>query len=60
MNYKMYTWANRRIKELQNPELYPLGLALQYELDLLMSQVQEYEDAHDQLVVQEYDIQQEA
>lgn len=59
MNHRIYTWAVKRIKALQLPELQPLGIADQYELDVLMVQVQDYEDACNAEAVTEYDVRQD-
>lgn len=48
MTTEQYNFAISRIKELQNPALQPLGLALDWELNELMKQAAEYEDGHDQ------------
>lgn len=55
MNHRIYTWAVKRIKALQQPELQPLGIADQYELDVLMVQVQDYEDVCNAEAVTEYE-----
>lgn len=41
-----YNFAITRIKELQNPEIQPLGLQLGWELNELMKQVNDYENIH--------------
>ena len=48
MTTEQYDFAIAKIKELQNPALQPLGLALAWELNELMKQVAQYEDEHDQ------------
>jgi len=47
MTSAQYDFAIERIKLLQRPEFQPLGLALSYELDQLMSQTEQYESEHD-------------
>ena len=44
MTTEQYDWAQMRIKELQNPALQPLGLALSWELNDLMTECAVYED----------------
>ena len=51
MTTEQYDFAIARIKELQNPALQPLGLALSWELNELMKQTAEYEDEHNQEVL---------
>lgn len=46
MTTEQYTFATNRIKELLNPEIQPIGIALAWELNELMKQVNEYEDIH--------------
>ncbi len=58
MTTEQYNFAVKRIIELQNPALDPLGCALQYELDELMLQVQNFEDARDAEAVAEYEFMQ--
>jgi len=44
MTTEQYDWAQARIKELQSPALQPLGLALSWELNDLMTECAVYED----------------
>ena len=46
MTTEQYTFATNRITELLNPEIQPIGIALAWELNELMKQVNEYEDIH--------------
>ena len=46
MTTEQYTFATDRIAELLNPAIQPIGLALAWELNDLMKQVNEYEDIH--------------
>jgi hypothetical protein len=48
MTTEQYDWAQKRIIELQNPALQPLGLALSWELNDLMTNCASYEESHDQ------------
>lgn len=47
MTSEQYTFAQKRIVELQNPAVQPLGLALAWELNDLMTRCAEYEEEHD-------------
>lgn len=47
MTLEQYVFAQACIKELQNPVLQPLGLALAWELNELMTQCAEYEEQRD-------------
>ena len=51
---EQYRFAQARIVELQNPALQPLGLALAWELNDLMTACSWYEEAHTQEVVESY------
>lgn len=53
MTSEQYTFAIARIKELQNPALQPLGLALDWELNDLMTQAAQYEEDHDKEAIAE-------
>lgn len=46
MTTEQYTFAKNRITELLNPAIQPIGIALAWELNDLMKQVNEYEDIH--------------
>lgn len=46
MTKEQYKFAIIRIKELQNPEIQPLGLQLGWELNELMTQAASYEAQH--------------
>lgn len=46
MTTEQYTFAKNRITELLNPEIQPIGLALAWELNDLMKEVNVYEDTH--------------
>ena len=46
MTKEQYTFAKNRITELLNPEIQPIGIALAWELNDLMKQVNSYEDIH--------------
>jgi hypothetical protein len=46
MTTEQYTVATNRITELLNPDIQPIGIALAWELNDLMKQVNEYEDIH--------------
>ena len=46
MTTEQYTFATNRITELLNPAIQPIGIALAWELNDLMKQVNEYEDIH--------------
>jgi len=55
MTTEQYDWAQMRIKELQDPALQPLGLALSWELNDLMTNCARYEESHDQEASQDQD-----
>ena len=55
MTSGQYTFAIARIKELQNPALQPLGLALAWELNDLMGLVAQYEEDHDRECQEDHD-----
>ena len=57
MTSEQYTFAIARIKELQNPALQPLGLALAWELNDLMTQAAQYEEDHDRECQEAYEYQ---
>ena len=46
MTTEQYDWAQMRIKELQDPAIQPLGLALSKELDELMEECAVYENGY--------------
>jgi hypothetical protein len=55
MTTEQYARAQKRIIELQNPALQPLGLALSRELNDLMTNCARYEESHDQEVSPDQD-----
>jgi hypothetical protein len=55
MTTEQYARAQKRIIELQNPALQPLGLALSWELNDLMTNCARYEESHDQEASQDQD-----
>lgn len=59
MTSEQYAFAIARIKELQNPALQPLGLALAWELNDLMTQAAQYEEDHDRECQEAYEQEEE-
>lgn len=63
MNHEQYTWAVARIKAIQtfraeHSEITP-GMRDEYELETLMKDVQDYEDACDLEALAEYEAMQD-
>lgn len=60
MTSAQYDFAIARIKELQNPALQPLGLALAWELNELMTQTAQYEYEHDMEMIARLEAEEDA